>query len=160
MCVQEFPLTMIRPLKICRTHEAIIALFLQLIVTLLPCSRDVALPQWLQKHLVGIKLFWTISTNISSSIHLAGRCVQIKLFNSLVLTLPLSASNKLQKCVVGLQEVSVKGQDCVYKDVIEPLESVSINIIETNKTDIKEFGNPEEVWFYHNDTYTRICVQY
>ena len=62
--------------------------------------------------------------------------------------------------MVGLQEVSVKGQDCVYKDVIEPLESVSINIIETNKTDIKEFGNPEEVWLYHNNTYTRICIQY
>lgn len=53
-----------------------------------------------------------------------------------------------RKFVLGLQEVSVKGQDCVYKDVIEPLESVSVNIIETNKTDIKEFGTPDEVWLY------------
>lgn len=45
----------------------------------------------------------------------------------------------------GWQEVSVKGQDCAYKDVIEPLESVSVNIIETNKTDIRELGSAEEV---------------
>ncbi|KAI5082928.1 hypothetical protein GOP47_0002671 [Adiantum capillus-veneris] len=45
----------------------------------------------------------------------------------------------------GWQEVSVKGQDCVYKDVIEPLESVSVNIIETNKGDMHELGSAEEV---------------
>ncbi|MCO5594750.1 hypothetical protein L7F22_048783 [Adiantum nelumboides] len=45
----------------------------------------------------------------------------------------------------GWQEVSVKGQDCVYKDVIEPLESVSVNIIGTSKGDIRELGSANEV---------------
>lgn len=45
----------------------------------------------------------------------------------------------------GWQEVSVKGQDIVYKDVIEPLESVAVNIIDTNKSDVHELGSAEEV---------------
>lgn len=43
------------------------------------------------------------------------------------------------------QEVVVEGQDKVYKDVIEPLESVSVNLIPTNKQDIRDFGPPREV---------------
>lgn len=43
------------------------------------------------------------------------------------------------------QEVVVEGQDKVFKDVIEPLESVSVNIIPTAKQDIRDFGAPQEV---------------
>ena len=45
----------------------------------------------------------------------------------------------------GWQEVSVDGSDVVYKDVIEPLESVSMTIFPTQKKDVAEFGSPEEV---------------
>ena len=47
----------------------------------------------------------------------------------------------------GWQEVSVKGQDVVYKDVIEPLESVSVSLTTTDKADITEYGSPVEVSF-------------
>ncbi|KAK4778085.1 hypothetical protein SAY87_018272 [Trapa incisa] len=45
----------------------------------------------------------------------------------------------------GWQEVVIEGQDKVFKDVIEPLESVSVNVIPTSKQDIKDFGPPEQV---------------
>ncbi|GER40142.1 oxygen-evolving enhancer protein 2, partial [Striga asiatica] len=45
----------------------------------------------------------------------------------------------------GWQEVIVQGQDKVFKDVIEPLESVSVNMIPTAKQDVREFGPPKEV---------------
>ncbi|BFG22614.1 hypothetical protein CerSpe_088880 [Prunus speciosa] len=45
----------------------------------------------------------------------------------------------------GWQEVTVEGQDKVFKDVIEPLEIVSVNVFPTVKQDIKEFGPPEQV---------------
>ncbi|KAK3150313.1 hypothetical protein QOZ80_3AG0231590 [Eleusine coracana subsp. coracana] len=45
----------------------------------------------------------------------------------------------------GWQEVAVQGQDKVYKDVIEPLESVSVNSIATSKEDIRELGPPDKV---------------
>lgn len=45
----------------------------------------------------------------------------------------------------GWQEVSIEGQDKVFKDVIEPLESVSVNLIPTNKEDIRDLGSPQEV---------------
>lgn len=45
----------------------------------------------------------------------------------------------------GWQEVIVEGQDKVFKDVIEPLESVSINLFPTAKEDIRDFGPPQEV---------------
>ncbi|KAL7119209.1 hypothetical protein ACP275_02G049700 [Erythranthe tilingii] len=45
----------------------------------------------------------------------------------------------------GWQEVVVEGQDKVFKDVIEPLESVSVNLIPTVKQDIRDFGPPQEV---------------
>ncbi|KAL0415787.1 UNVERIFIED_CONTAM: PsbP-like protein 1, chloroplastic [Sesamum latifolium] len=45
----------------------------------------------------------------------------------------------------GWQEVVVEGQDKVFKDVIEPLESVSVNMIPTGKQDIRDFGPPQEV---------------
>ena len=35
-------------------------------------------------------------------------------------------------------------QDVVYKDIIEPLESVSVNMVPTDKDDITLFGSPEE----------------
>ena len=44
----------------------------------------------------------------------------------------------------GWQEVAVKGQDIVYKDVIEPLESVSVSITKTDKATVAEFGTPAE----------------
>ncbi|XP_024528072.1 psbP-like protein 1, chloroplastic isoform X2 [Selaginella moellendorffii] len=45
----------------------------------------------------------------------------------------------------GWEEIVVKGQDVVYKDVIEPLESVSVNIVKTEKTDIHDFGPPDKL---------------
>ncbi|CAN6442499.1 unnamed protein product [Victoria cruziana] len=45
----------------------------------------------------------------------------------------------------GWQEVVVQGQDKVFKDVIEPLESVSVNLFPTSRQDIKELGPPQEV---------------
>ncbi|KAG8379331.1 hypothetical protein BUALT_Bualt07G0077300 [Buddleja alternifolia] len=45
----------------------------------------------------------------------------------------------------GWQEVVVEGQDKVFKDVIEPLESVSVNLIPTAKQDIRDLGPPQEV---------------
>lgn len=43
------------------------------------------------------------------------------------------------------QEVVIEGQDKVFKDVIEPLESVSVNLFPTGKQDIRDFGPPEQV---------------
>lgn len=45
----------------------------------------------------------------------------------------------------GWQEVAVKGQDVAFKDVIEPLESVSVSIIKTDKTSLSELGTPDAV---------------
>lgn len=45
----------------------------------------------------------------------------------------------------GWQEVSVRGQDVVYKDIIEPLESVSVSLTPTDKASITEFGDLAEV---------------
>lgn len=45
----------------------------------------------------------------------------------------------------GWQEVVIDGQDKVFKDVIEPLESVSVNLIPTSKEDIRDFGPPQQV---------------
>jgi photosystem II oxygen-evolving enhancer protein 2 len=45
----------------------------------------------------------------------------------------------------GWQEVSVGGADVVYKDVVEPLESVSVTITPTDKRDISEFGDIADV---------------
>ncbi|KAJ0751140.1 hypothetical protein Hdeb2414_s0026g00680191 [Helianthus debilis subsp. tardiflorus] len=45
----------------------------------------------------------------------------------------------------GWQEVAVEGQDKVFKDVIEPLENVSVNVFPTNKEDIRDLGSPQEV---------------
>ncbi|PNW74805.1 hypothetical protein CHLRE_12g509050v5 [Chlamydomonas reinhardtii] len=41
----------------------------------------------------------------------------------------------------GWQEVAVKGADVVFKDVVEPLESVSVTLTATDKKDITEFGD-------------------
>ncbi|XP_043708806.1 psbP-like protein 1, chloroplastic isoform X1 [Telopea speciosissima] len=45
----------------------------------------------------------------------------------------------------GWQEVVIEGQDKVFKDVIEPLESVSVNMVPTIKQDIRDLGSPQEV---------------
>lgn len=45
----------------------------------------------------------------------------------------------------GWQEVSIPGQDVVYKDVIEPLESVSVSYIPTEKASISDYGDVKEV---------------
>ncbi|KAI8465420.1 MAG: chloroplast oxygen-evolving complex/thylakoid lumenal 25.6kDa protein [Monoraphidium minutum] len=45
----------------------------------------------------------------------------------------------------GWQEVTIDGADVVYKDVVEPLESVSVTLTPTDKADIKEFGSIQEV---------------
>lgn len=48
-------------------------------------------------------------------------------------------------CIGSWQEVVVEGQDKVFKDVIEPLETVSVNVIPTSKQDIRELGSAQEV---------------
>ena len=60
-------------------------------------------------------------------------------------------------------------QDVVYKDIIEPLESVSVNLVPTDKDDITLFGSPEEAravaipWSLPHETQqsapTQRCVQ-
>ncbi|XP_052175185.1 psbP-like protein 1, chloroplastic [Diospyros lotus] len=45
----------------------------------------------------------------------------------------------------GWQEVVIEGQDKVFKDVIEPLENVSVNMIPTGKQDIRDLGPPDAV---------------
>lgn len=45
----------------------------------------------------------------------------------------------------GWQEVTVDGADVVYKDIIEPLESVSVTLVPTDKKTLNEFGTAEEV---------------
>ncbi|KAK3029934.1 hypothetical protein RJ639_038162 [Escallonia herrerae] len=45
----------------------------------------------------------------------------------------------------GWQEIAIEGQDKVFKDVIEPLENVSVNMFPTNKQDIRDLGAPKEV---------------
>lgn len=45
----------------------------------------------------------------------------------------------------GWQEVTVKGADVVYKDVVEPLESVSVTITPTDKAAVGEFGDIADV---------------
>lgn len=44
------------------------------------------------------------------------------------------------------QEIVIEGQDKVFKDVIEPLENVSVNVFPTNKEDIRDLGSPQEVF--------------
>ncbi|KAL4566458.1 hypothetical protein LXL04_030573 [Taraxacum kok-saghyz] len=45
----------------------------------------------------------------------------------------------------GWQEIAIEGQDKVFKDVIEPLENVSVNVFPTNREDIRDLGSPQEV---------------
>lgn len=45
----------------------------------------------------------------------------------------------------GWQEVTITGADVVYKDVVEPLESVSVTITPTDKKDVTEFGDIADV---------------
>lgn len=47
----------------------------------------------------------------------------------------------------GWQEVAVQGQDVVYKDVIEPLESIAVDLTPTDKLTIEEYGPLDEVAF-------------
>ncbi len=57
----------------------------------------------------------------------------------------------------GWQEVAVKGQDVVYKDVIEPLESVSVSITQTDKANVSEFGSPAEACPYIDASLLPFC---
>ncbi|KAK4350363.1 hypothetical protein RND71_029676 [Anisodus tanguticus] len=45
----------------------------------------------------------------------------------------------------GWQQEVVEGEDKVLKDVIEPLESVSVNLVPSSKEDIRDFGSPQQV---------------
>jgi hypothetical protein len=45
----------------------------------------------------------------------------------------------------GWQEVSIDGVDVCYKDVIEPLESVSVTIVPTKTAKLTDLGAPEQV---------------
>ena len=42
------------------------------------------------------------------------------------------------------QESMSDGQEKVYKDVIEPLESISLNIVPTQRKALTDIGGPEE----------------
>ncbi|KAL9365409.1 hypothetical protein Peur_043282 [Populus x canadensis] len=57
--------------------------------------------------------------------------------------LGLSSRQRLQLLI--LKEVVIEGQDKVFKDVIEPLESVSVNMIPTVKQDLRDIGPPQQV---------------
>ena len=46
---------------------------------------------------------------------------------------------------VGWQEIQVDGQQAVYKDIIEPLESVALNVYPTQRKSVAEIGTAEEV---------------
>ena len=41
--------------------------------------------------------------------------------------------------------MTVSGADVVYKDIVEPLETVSVTLLETDKKDVAEYGPVEEV---------------
>ena len=56
----------------------------------------------------------------------------------------ISISCSTARCCAW-QEVSVGGQDVVYKDIIEPLESVSVSITPSDKDDITLYGEPVDV---------------
>ncbi|XP_057979482.1 psbP-like protein 1, chloroplastic isoform X2 [Malania oleifera] len=45
----------------------------------------------------------------------------------------------------GWQEIVIEGQDKVFKDIIEPLESVSVSVIPTSRQDIRDVGPPQKV---------------
>jgi photosystem II oxygen-evolving enhancer protein 2 len=45
----------------------------------------------------------------------------------------------------GWQEVNVNGVEAVFKDIIEPLESVSIQLVPTEKKSITEYGTANEI---------------
>jgi len=45
----------------------------------------------------------------------------------------------------GWQEVSIDGVDVCYKDVIEPLESVSVTMVPTKTENLTDLGAPEQV---------------
>eukprot|EP00472_Partenskyella_glossopodia_P011088 CAMPEP_0197536426 /NCGR_PEP_ID=MMETSP1318-20131121/53834_1 /TAXON_ID=552666 /ORGANISM="Partenskyella glossopodia, Strain RCC365" /LENGTH=253 /DNA_ID=CAMNT_0043094313 /DNA_START=52 /DNA_END=813 /DNA_ORIENTATION=+ len=45
----------------------------------------------------------------------------------------------------GWEEIYVKGTDILYKDIIEPLETASVTVIQTEKTNIKEYGDLADV---------------
>jgi len=45
----------------------------------------------------------------------------------------------------GWQEVSINGVDVVYKDIVEPFETVSVSLLPTDKTSIGEYGSVQEV---------------
>jgi photosystem II oxygen-evolving enhancer protein 2 len=46
---------------------------------------------------------------------------------------------------VGWQEIQVDGQAAVYKDIIEPLESVALNVYPTQRESVKDIGTADEV---------------
>ncbi|KAJ6909516.1 hypothetical protein NC652_020479 [Populus alba x Populus x berolinensis] len=46
---------------------------------------------------------------------------------------------------VDISEVVIEGQDKVFKDVIEPLESVGVNMSPTVKQDLRDNGPPQQV---------------
>lgn len=44
-----------------------------------------------------------------------------------------------------LLQVAVTGSDVVFKDIVEPLEFVSVTLTKTDKSDITEFGDIQTV---------------
>lgn len=74
-----------------------------------------------------------------------------RLYSFLIDFKNLTFAKNDQQCCVWCQEVVIEGQDKVYKDVIEPLESVSVNLIPTSKQTIKDFGPPKEVSYIYSE---------
>jgi len=59
---------------------------------------------------------------------------------------PLPAGDKyLFVYPSGWQEVEIDGVDAIYKDVIEPLETVAVTLLPTEKDSIRDFGSPADV---------------
>ena len=45
----------------------------------------------------------------------------------------------------GWQEITVKGTDVAYKDVVEPLETVAVTLTPTDRQDITDYGDITQV---------------
>lgn len=59
----------------------------------------------------------------------------------------MQRQNSAGSIVAPPEQVSIDGQDVVFKDVIEPLESVSVGMVPTPKKDVAEYGDAKEVRF-------------
>jgi|UniRef100_A0A7S4FTV2 photosystem II oxygen-evolving enhancer protein 2 len=59
----------------------------------------------------------------------------------------------------GWQEVSVDGQDVLFKDIIEPLETVGVTVTPTERTSVSELGDVQQVCFTIADNFLTTKTQ-